>query len=186
MSYSHLNLSSFVKFYRKALPLYFCKKVIEQESSLEWQLHEWTNYSGVSESPQSDQEFLRTDLKGYTSIPFSEIIKNCVIDYSDQFNFKINRYSPLVVNKYEVGTKLIEHIDHKTNYFDGKEKGIPILTVIASLNDDYQGGSLIICKDIEANLAAGDLVVFPSNFMFPHSISTIERGTRFSINQWFW
>ena len=38
------------------------------------------------------------------------------------------------------------------------------------------------CK---VNLNTGDLIIFPSNFMYPHSVEPIISGTRYSIVCWF-
>ena len=30
----------------------------------------------------------------------------------------------------------------------------------------------------------GDLIIFPSNFMFPHQVNKIKSGTRFALVTW--
>ena len=37
----------------------------------------------------------------------------------------------------------------------------------------------------KVELKTGDLVMFPSNFMYPHSVQPILSGTRYSIVCWF-
>lgn len=39
--------------------------------------------------------------------------------------------------------------------FDGNIKGIPILSVLGVLNDDYKGGEFIMFGDTELKLPAG-------------------------------
>ena len=38
--------------------------------------------------------------------------------------------------------------------------------------------------DLKYNLNAGDIIVFPSNFLYPHSILPITLGVRYSIIIW--
>ena len=84
--------------------------------------------------------------------------------------------------KYAVGGKYEVHVDQCTT--------IPRhISIIMNLNDEYEGGELIFTnqqsKEIKKlNLEKGSVVFFPSNFMYPHSILPITKGTRYSIVSW--
>lgn len=55
-----------------------------------------------------------------------------------------------------------------------------------ALNEDYLGGEWSFFhgeKDMRPG--KGSVVVFPSNFMFPHEIKTVTAGTRYSVVTWF-
>ena len=92
---------------------------------------------------------------------------------------KINQIDLL---KYSVGGKYETHTDHFTT-------SIRALSIIINLNDDYEGGDLIFTDQSEKEikrlkLGKGSIVFFPSNFMYPHSIQPITKGTRYSIVAW--
>ena len=92
---------------------------------------------------------------------------------------KINQIDLL---KYTPGGKYETHTDHFTNTPRH-------LSVIINLNDDYEGGDLIFTdqneKEIKTlKLGKGTMVFFPSNFMYPHRIQPITKGTRYSIVAW--
>ena len=58
-----------------------------------------------------------------------------------------------------------------------------------NLNDGYEGGDLIFTDQREKEikrfqLKKGTVVFFPSNFMYPHGITPIVKGTRYSIVAW--
>ena len=84
--------------------------------------------------------------------------------------------------KYSVGGKYEVHVDQCTT--------VPRhISIIMNLNDEYEGGELIFTnqqsKEIKKlNLEKGSVVFFPSNFMYPHSILPITKGTRYSIVSW--
>ena len=59
--------------------------------------------------------------------------------------------------------------------FDGERKGIPILSVLGVLNDDYEGGEFVLI-DEKMNLSKGDIIVFPSNFMYPHKVEPVTKA----------
>lgn len=80
--------------------------------------------------------------------------------------------------RYVVGDHYLEHTDS----FIGSPRE---LSVILSLNDDYEGGELgFHGKRILYKLKKGDAIVFPSNFMYPHEITPVTSGTRYSIITW--
>ena len=92
---------------------------------------------------------------------------------------KINQIDLL---KYSAGGKYEIHTDHYTT-------SIRHLSIIMNLNDDYEGGDLVFTDQKEKEikrlkLSKGSVVFFPSNFMYPHGIQPITKGTRYSIVSW--
>ena len=53
------------------------------------------------------------------------------------------------------------HCDHIHSIFDGEKKGIPILSILGTLNEDYGGGKFIMFDDYEVPFKTGDVVIFP-------------------------
>jgi predicted 2-oxoglutarate/Fe(II)-dependent dioxygenase YbiX len=92
---------------------------------------------------------------------------------------KINQIDLL---KYSSGQKYEVHTDH----YNTSPRH---LSIIINLNDDYEGGDLIFTDQREKEikrlkLGKGSVVFFPSNFMYPHGIQPITKGTRYSIVAW--
>ena len=57
------------------------------------------------------------------------------------------------------------------------------------LNNDYEGGNLCFKDNITNNETVIDtkpnrLIIWPSNFLFPHSVRPTNKGTRYSIVAW--
>jgi len=101
------------------------------------------------------------------------------VKFPKMISSKINQIDLL---KYSVGGKYEIHTDHETS--------LPrLLSIIMNLNDEYEGGDLVFTdqkqKEIKRlKLGKGSIVFFPSNFMYPHSIQPITKGTRYSIVAW--
>jgi hypothetical protein len=95
-------------------------------------------------------------------------------------------YSELRFNKYDTNTQMREHCDHIHSMFDGKRKGIPILSIVGVLNDDYKGGEFIMWQDTEIKLKTGDILIFPSVFLYPHKVNLVTEGKRYSFVSWTW
>ena len=93
-----------------------------------------------------------------------------------------NKINQIDLLKYNVGGKYEIHTDHFTT-------ALRHLSIIMNLNDDYEGGDLIFTDQKEKEikrlkLGKGSIVFFPSNFMYPHMIEPITKGTRYSIVAW--
>jgi Rps23 Pro-64 3,4-dihydroxylase Tpa1-like proline 4-hydroxylase len=59
------------------------------------------------------------------------------------------------------------------------------LTVSICLNEDYEGGDFTFFKETKIyKLKKGDVLVFPSSFMFPHGVQKITKGTRYQLLTW--
>lgn len=120
----------------------------------------------------------------------NQVVRNAVMDYCSFLNLKhfnypaISIFSSIRINRYCENTSMDFHCDHISTMFDGKKRGIPILSILGSLNDDYEGGELIFFEDKKITLKAGDVMVFPSNFLYPHKVNTITKGIRYSFVCW--
>jgi len=101
------------------------------------------------------------------------------IKFPQMQSIKINQIDLL---KYSPGGKYEIHTDHFTT-------STRALSVIINLNDNYEGGDLVFTDQKEKEikrlkLGKGSIVFFPSNFMYPHGIQPITKGTRYSIVSW--
>ena len=117
-------------------------------------------------------------LKKLLEIPllnYNVIFPECIVSKLLQIDFL----------KYDPGGKYEQHIDRGSlsNRY---------LTVIINLNSDYEGGEFVFFnpstrnKEVvkEEKLKEGSVLIFPSNFLFPHSIKPITKGTRYSLVCW--
>ena len=95
-------------------------------------------------------------------------------------------YSPIRFNRYSDGQTMRQHHDHIHSLFDGVDKGIPVLSFILNFNDNYEGADLFFWKDTIIPLGKGDVVIFPSLFLFPHGVTEIKKGVRYSGVAWSW
>ena len=85
--------------------------------------------------------------------------------------------------EYRKGTYMTHHWDNITTLFknDGQPRGVPTLSIITALNDNYSGGEMLMCKKYKYKLKTGETMIFPSTFLYPHEIKKITKGTRYSV-----
>ena len=57
-------------------------------------------------------------------------------------------------------------------------------SVLGVLNDDYEGGEFVLI-DEKIDLSKGDIIIFPSNFMYPHKVEPVKKVFVIYIS-WIW
>lgn len=60
------------------------------------------------------------------------------------------------------------------------------VSITAYLNDNYTGGEIEYKNfKIKYKPEAGDIIVFPANYVYNHKVIPVEVGTRYAIVNWF-
>jgi len=133
-----------------------------------------------------DFKFKKTDIEkdeSEESIKLQSIWQDCydrqktaVDDYCKRFNiYNLRYWEAFNFIKYEQGHHFMEHHDHGFSYNC-------TLSLVAYINDDYEGGELFFrLQGINYIPKAGDVVLFPSNFMYPHQAKVVHSGTKYSL-----
>ena len=186
--YKDAKLKDFVKVY-DIIPKDDANKILEEVKNIKYERHNF--YSERTKSyMQHDIEPMRSG----ETIPSHDLIMEYMWKAAEQYAIKDlgtdawngwEGFTRPKYNKYEVGEEMAFHCDHIHDIFDGTIRGIPVLTMIASFNDDYEGGHLIV-NDDPIKLKQGQIIVFPSIFLFPHKVDTITKGTRYTAVCWTW
>jgi len=52
-------------------------------------------------------------------------------------------------------------------------------------NAGDEGGDFILCGE-KVDLKQGDCVIFPSVFLYPHEVTPVTKGSRYSWVLWSW
>tara|TARA_B100001250_G_scaffold39286_1_gene31277 strand:+ start:168 stop:764 length:597 start_codon:yes stop_codon:yes gene_type:complete len=178
---------------RGIIPDNLCDHIIQDIGTREWRPHTW--YNNVQGSYGSE-ETMELDVQGITP-ELQQLLTPLMIQAGAAYNNKyaypcertgqlMNKFSSIRFNRYSSGQIMRQHHDHIHSLFDGNEKGIPVLSFILNLNDDYEGADLYFWKDHIVNLGKGDIIMFPSLFLFPHGVTEATKGTRYSAVSWAW
>lgn len=133
-----------------------------------------------------------------STMPFvketEQVFYQCLLEYVEMF--------PLILPclwwkteghllKYSEGSSLGLHCDNDVNYKPGYEPDFQlglrhVLAAITYLNDDFDGGKMWFpYAAIRYTPEAGDVLLFPANFLCVHEVEEITRGTRYSYLEYF-
>ncbi len=182
-----MELTDFIKVYNVGGEL--CDKILEGKTDdVLWSPHCWNDYGSGEfhshEEKELDVLFIERDDPALGVA--SQIIRTLIGAYSMQFPLVgVSQFNDIRLNRYVPGTIMRRHVDHIHTLFDGETKGIPVLTILMNLNDEYEGGELTVC-DRDYNLNKGDVILFPSCFLYPHEVKEVTSGVRFSAVAWAW
>lgn len=81
--------------------------------------------------------------------------------------------------RYNKGQFYVQHTDS----FKTQQRSVSCSFL---LNDDYEGGEFAFFdREIMIRGSKGSIIMFPSNFMFPHEVMPVTSGTRYSIITWY-
>jgi len=63
------------------------------------------------------------------------------------------------------------------------------MSCILLLNNDYEGGNLCFRNpdgtgEWEVEVKANRMIIWPSNFLYPHTVKPVTKGTRYSVVAW--
>ncbi len=133
-----------------------------------------------------DFKFKKTDINpdpSEASKKLQDIWQDCydvqlpaVEDYCRRFNINNLRYwEAFNFIRYGEGQHFMEHHDHGYSYNC-------TVSLVSYLNDDYEGGEIFFrLQGIDYKPKAGDTVIFPSNYMYPHQAKKVLKGVKYSL-----
>jgi len=185
------DLHSHIKKY-KLLSSDVCQEITEQlDASGGWEQHRYHNSSNDTYINNGEQELSvawHNTIIGYNMV--MDTIFKGIYQYVSEIKYpwydSWSGYTSVRWNRYNQGTKMNLHCDHIQTMFDGIRKGIPTLSVLGILNDNFEGGDLVFFEDEVYKTEVGDIIIFPSNFLYPHHVTTVTKGTRYSFVSWVW
>lgn len=191
----HTKVEDYIQVINNIIPKNICNDIIKTIEIQKWSPHTW--YSVVNNT-SSSEETMELDV-----LPSSKQIQNIltpfIIESGRIYNQKyayldterteqiIHKFCSIRFNRYSKDQIMRKHHDHIHSIFDGNEKGIPVLSFIGNLNEDYEGGELVFFDgEVKLKLKQGDICIFPSCFMYPHEVYGVTKGTRYSFVTWAW
>lgn len=189
-----LNPALGINIYRNAIPKDSCQRYID---TLESHLNGQTRYKWqgayVTTSEEVDLESRNAKDFKFNSVGLGpkdeqnaelykmhtelfQSIRNCVDDYGRYWGVGISSYEAFNFVKYEgAGTHFKIHADHGPTY-------VSTTSIVAYLNEDYQGGELWFPRfDLTIKPRVGDIVVFPSTYIYEHASQEMISGTKYSV-----
>ena len=172
-------------------------EIVKNIQGHEWDEHKWGASVGGHGSAVEYEEGISYNNDTEFSVAYPTTNEDpSIVTINKAINGALSRYTkkwPLSnprgihtvrFNKYDENTRMRGHVDHIHTMFDGTRKGIPILSIVGLLNDDFEGGQFVFNGHRQPDLEKGDVLIFPSNFIYQHKVQLVTSGTRYSWVTW--
>mgnify|MGYP003137540179 FL=1 len=192
INYDNKFLHQFIKTY-DVVGKDICNRCIKNvEQSDLWQEHTFYNETDKKAFKESGKDELSVLYYDLCLGKEKKIIMDLIWDTLQKYFNDIDTpwftgwtgYTAIRFNKYKKNKKMASHCDHIQTIFDGTIRGIPFLSIVGCLNDNYSGGEFIMFDNKEYKIKTGQILIFPSSFMFPHKVNPVTKGIRYSYVSW--
>lgn len=102
-------------------------------------------------------------------------LMECLYDYEIRHGIKMDFMESFNFVKYNPGEHFSAHADHGYSY------NCTVSSVIY-LNEDYEGGELVFdILRLKIKPKAGDIIMFPSTYIYAHSSIPVVSGTKYAV-----
>jgi predicted 2-oxoglutarate/Fe(II)-dependent dioxygenase YbiX len=187
------NLKDYIGHFKNIVPYNLCDDIINENKNCNWTQHTFIDPitgKSITRSGSKELDITYNTENSENVKKLMEIIWNTIYKYVKKYGNKHftnwSGHTFVRFNKYEKNKKMAPHCDHIHSIFDGKIKGIPILSVLGLLNDNFTGGDFIFWKDHKIKFKKGDILIFPSIFLYTHRVDPVNKGIRHSYISWVW
>jgi hypothetical protein len=111
--------------------------------------------------------------------------KNKLLQYKVEQNiidFTFNNIDDISILKYENTGFYTWHTDHHAN-------APRTMSCVLLLNNDYEGGNLCFRNpdgsgEWEIEVKPNRMIIWPSSFLYPHTVKPVTKGKRYSVVAW--
>jgi len=151
----------------------------------DWNPSTYSSHKGQNHNSEErvrmDEVWVREENRPYPVLK-DAVLKSMRFYGEEHEHFACIHHTDFRINKYGVNGFMSSHIDN-IHHSHGQKYGYPQVSVLLFLNDDYEGGEIIVA-DNEYHPTVGSALIFPSNFMFPHEVKPVTKGERWSVISW--
>lgn len=129
------------------------------------------------ENPQAEDSVVGS-FNSILSKIFYDAFTKCEEDYKSMYAIATDWHDQYGILKYGVGQKFTNHIDDHRDYHRR-------VSTLYYLNDDYSGGEINFPRfNITYKPNANEMILFPSTYVYNHSVNEVTDGVRYAVVSW--
>lgn len=99
-------------------------------------------------------------------------------DYQKFYRIEPVWHDSYSVLKYGIGQKFVNHIDDHPDFHRR-------ISTLYYINDNYSGGEINFPRfNLSFKPKANQMIMFPSTYVYNHSVSPVTEGTRYAVVSW--
>ena len=182
------SILDYIKFYPEIATKSFCDEIVKYyRENADWKPSTFSTSTGTSSA--TDRRVRMNDFWITESHRYHKELKDVFFSGINLYTKEFARVipegcTPFRINSYPEGGFMIPHVDN-IHHSHGQRWGYPHITALMFMNDNYDGGEFVMCDgQWTAPKKQGSVVIFPSNFMYPHGVEKVTKGNRYTIMTW--
>jgi len=173
------KLSDFVKCYENLIDQKLCDKIVNRKD-MTFTRAATGGYEEINPARKCYTKVLEDEFSDDIFKIVGEILKLYQQEHTE-FHMGATTEDTGYEHLLYIGSEKGEYKEH-TDHFDMFPR---VLSCSLILNDDYEGGDFsFFGGEYIVPKKAGSVVVFPSNFCFPHAVKPVTKGNRHSVITW--
>jgi hypothetical protein len=131
-----------------------------------------------SKNPEENFSSPSTAATSLLSKIFLEAFEPIERNYANSYGITIPVHDSYSILKYTIGQKFVNHIDDHVDFHRR-------VSAIYYMNDDYEGGEINFPRfGISYKPMANEMLLFPSTYVYNHSVNEVTQGTRYAVVSW--
>jgi hypothetical protein len=130
------------------------------------------------ENPEENYLNARTSFDSTLAKIFYDSFTKLENEYCSNYGISTYKHEIYSILKYGIGQSFNNHIDNHRNF-------PRTISLVYYLNDNYVGGEINFPRfGIRHKPKANELLMFPSNYVYNHSVDEVTSGIRYSVVTW--
>jgi|TARA_R110000744_G_scaffold101777_1_gene196114 hypothetical protein len=185
-----MELINFISVYDNILPEKSLDKLLKICKNLDWEDASVGENSSINKDIRKVKMCILQDIdNSMTNVHWYNVMRKVFSQHIQNYttNNKIetiyhNRLDAIQILKYN-------KTDYYTWHIDAGPAFNRVLSCIFFINEDYEGGELCFKnpdgkKEFSIPKKKNRMVVWPSSFLYPHTVKPVTKGERYSIVTW--
>lgn len=125
-----------------------------------------------------NHEEIQKDLNLYLNNLFFEYFDPIEKDYMNYYGIFADWHDTYGILKYGEGQQFTNHIDDHPSYHRR-------ISTVYYLNENYAGGEINFPRfGVTLKPKANQMIMFPSTYVYNHSVSPVIKGERYAVVSW--
>jgi Rps23 Pro-64 3,4-dihydroxylase Tpa1-like proline 4-hydroxylase len=185
-----MEIKNFIKIYDEILPWNVLSNLIRFANNNEFEKTSVGSNAEINFNIRRTHALALFNLtESLTNVHWFNLLKHIFTIYLKKFpqDTKIIDYgyqdiSNIEILKYEDTGFYTWHTDHFA-------KNPRTMSCVLLLNNDYEGGNLCFRNpdgsgEWGVEVKPNRMIIWPSNFLYPHTVKPVTKGTRYSVVAW--
>jgi predicted 2-oxoglutarate/Fe(II)-dependent dioxygenase YbiX len=183
-----MKIEDYIVVEKNVVPLDLCDALLQEyKNNTEWREGKTTGGLNLSIRDVQEVGISNQYVVGQNEILRKRLDVELFLCAGKAIQAYTNKFSSVRI-KEDTGYHLLRYGEGQfyAQHIDSSMEHNRAVSCSFALNDDYEGGEWgFFDREIVMRAPKGSVLMFPSNFMYPHEIMPVTKGERYVVITWF-